>query len=95
MRSSGAEERAKYQVHIDRWEKTLERVRTEKDEGVNPPLASGLLKLDAERRPDTNQEPSQPGAPPGLDAAASAPPLPPPATPPGVRVPGATRLSPP
>eukprot|EP00959_Pyramimonas_sp_CCMP1952_P134028 2803597-Pyramimonas_sp.AAC.1 len=73
----------------------LERVRAERDENVSPPLASSLLKLDAERRPDTSQEPSQPAAPPGLGPAASAPPLPPPATPPGVRVPGASRLTPP
>eukprot|EP00959_Pyramimonas_sp_CCMP1952_P320953 6716861-Pyramimonas_sp.AAC.1 len=31
MRSSGVDERAKYQAHINRWEKTLERVRAEKE----------------------------------------------------------------
>eukprot|EP00959_Pyramimonas_sp_CCMP1952_P212885 4454695-Pyramimonas_sp.AAC.1 len=54
MRNSGADEQVKYQTHVNRWERMLERVRAERDESVSPPLASGLLKLDAERRPDTS-----------------------------------------
>eukprot|EP00959_Pyramimonas_sp_CCMP1952_P353069 7396855-Pyramimonas_sp.AAC.1 len=85
MRNSGTDERVKYQTHVDRWEQMLERARAERGESVSPQLASSLLKLDAERRPGSGQEPSQPTAPPELDAAASAPPLPPPATAHGAR----------